>query len=126
MRLKRAPLPLQAMSRSIVIDRYGQVWPAGPWPHLSPIDMSNRSACAPSCAPGALLIRADRNGLHIVLRGDTISRSALYKAVRIMTSYRPRRVVLTQCAESHAQTTIFGGVWEFAEQAETLVAATTP
>lgn len=107
------------MSRSVEIDGYGQVRPVRQRPRSLIIDRSGDR-------PGTLLIRHERNGLHVVLHGSSISRALFYKMVHTMASHRPQRIILTQCTADHALTTIFRGVWEFAGYAETLVSAATP
>jgi hypothetical protein len=105
------------MDRGLLIDTFGRVWPLLQPPDLGPTGQPDAAAVA---GPGILYLVLGRAGAKVIFCGRSVSTPALYKALRILASWQPQRIALTQCESRDVQVTIFGGVWEFAGHAETL------
>lgn len=101
------------MRRGLLIDSYGRVWPV-PKPDLASAGWSGARP------PGVLYLGPARNGIEVALGAERVPARALSKALHILASWRPRRIVLTRCEGAGVRIKIFPGVWEFAGHAEAL------
>jgi hypothetical protein len=113
------------MRRGLLIDVYGHVWPV-PRPDLTSARWSGTLPSEAAWSPGIFYIGPVWNGIEVAVCGERVSARALSKALHILASRRPQRVVLTQCNGGSTQIRIFPGVWEFGEHAEALGAASAP
>jgi len=107
------------MTCGLLIDTLGQIWPL-----LRP--SGGRPGGAPDAAsqpPGNLCLVLGPNGAEVSFSGESVSTRTLYKALRVLASWRPKRVALKQCNSGAVQVTLFRGVWEFAGHLETLATA---
>lgn len=107
------------MTRGLLIDTLGQVWPL-----LRPPDLrSTGGSDEASQPPGGLYLVLGRNSAEVTFRGESVSTRTLYKALRILASWQPQRIALKRCKSGTVQVTIFCGVWELAGHVESLATA---
>lgn len=108
------------MTRGLLIDALGRIWPLLRPPGVRPVGGSDEA----SQPRGSVCLVLGPKGAEVSFRGESVSTRALYKALRILTSWRPQRIALKRCVNGTVQVTLFRGVWELAGHVETL--ETTP
>lgn len=104
------------MRRGFLIDAHGEAWSAAR-PDIG---------AATADAPALLYLGPATNGIEVAWNGGQVPARTLSRALRILASWRPRRIALTRLQGGEVRTEIFSGIWEFAARAETLPPAAPP
>jgi hypothetical protein len=102
------------MRKGFMIDDRGQLWPASR-PHRRSAGPSGTAAS--EAAPCLLYIGPARNGIEMILSGESIPARALAKVLHMLGLMRPKRIAFIQFDEGGDRIRLFPGVWEFAEYA---------